>query len=466
MGMETPTFNLKAVVRETRLKPETLRAWERRYGIPRPTRSAGGHRIYSRRDIDTVLWLIHQQQEGLSISRAAERWHTIEDAGQDPLREPGIARGRFLGGERWAGEPHFDSREEQGEDPQVSAARNDWLAACMAYDGNGAERTLAQAFARFAVETVCLDLLCQGLRQLGEAWHTDKVTVQQVHFATALAMQRIEILVGASPQQTRPGQILMACPPEEHHVFGLALLQLLLRRRGYGIVYLGDNVPLREMENTLQKIRPNLAILASQQLSSADNLLEMSERIAQQDVPVAFGGRIFNLLEPIRSAISGHFLGTDLKQAVAGVENLLKTPPPLNRPAQRPATYEDSLSSFHANLPRISAHVWSNMPTESAGLPSLEQYDFGLAKRIIATLKFGDLSLLSIDADWLCAFLNRRRIPLRLLEHYLSCYQSAVQTIQGSSGDPIVEMLAMFLEKFRSAAQQRPNDEDDRAIAT
>ena len=266
MGMETPTFNLKAVVRETRLKPETLRAWERRYGIPRPTRSAGGHRIYSRRDIDTVLWLIHQQQEGLSISRAAERWHTIEDAGQDPLQEPGIAHGRLLGGERWAGEPHFDSREEQGEDPQVSAARNEWLAACMAYDGNGAERTLAQAFARYPVETVCLDLLCQGLSQLGEAWHADRVTVQQVHFATALAMQRIEILVGASPQQTRPGQILMACPPEEHHVFGLALLQLLLKRRGYGIVYLGDNVPLREIESTLQKVRPTLAILASQQL--------------------------------------------------------------------------------------------------------------------------------------------------------------------------------------------------------
>jgi hypothetical protein len=29
-----PTYNLKAVVRETGLKPDTLRAWERRYGFP------------------------------------------------------------------------------------------------------------------------------------------------------------------------------------------------------------------------------------------------------------------------------------------------------------------------------------------------------------------------------------------------------------------------------------------------
>ena len=52
------TYNLKAVVQETNLKPDTLRAWERRYGLPNPERTAGGHRLYSQRDIDTLKWLI------------------------------------------------------------------------------------------------------------------------------------------------------------------------------------------------------------------------------------------------------------------------------------------------------------------------------------------------------------------------------------------------------------------------
>lgn len=72
MSAETPSFNLKAVVRETGIKAETLRAWERRYGILRPARSSGGHRLYSRRDIDTLRWLKQRRLEGLSISRAAE----------------------------------------------------------------------------------------------------------------------------------------------------------------------------------------------------------------------------------------------------------------------------------------------------------------------------------------------------------------------------------------------------------
>ena len=44
---DTPLYNLKAVIHETGLSPETLRAWERRYGLLKPQRSPGGHRLYS-----------------------------------------------------------------------------------------------------------------------------------------------------------------------------------------------------------------------------------------------------------------------------------------------------------------------------------------------------------------------------------------------------------------------------------
>ena len=52
---ETPTYNLKAVVQETGLKPDTLRAWERRYGLPEPQRTESRHRLYSQKIVDYVL---------------------------------------------------------------------------------------------------------------------------------------------------------------------------------------------------------------------------------------------------------------------------------------------------------------------------------------------------------------------------------------------------------------------------
>src|SRR5215213_9573916 len=85
MVSTTPAFNLKVVLNETGLAADTLRAWERRYGLPLPQRTAGGHRLYSQYDIETIKWLIARQAEGLSISRAVDLWNEQLASGTDPL---------------------------------------------------------------------------------------------------------------------------------------------------------------------------------------------------------------------------------------------------------------------------------------------------------------------------------------------------------------------------------------------
>ena len=84
---DKPAYNLKVVLKVTGIKADVLRAWERRYGLPMPQRSPGGHRQYSQRDIATIKWLIARQNEGLSISNAVEQWKEIESNGKDPLGE-------------------------------------------------------------------------------------------------------------------------------------------------------------------------------------------------------------------------------------------------------------------------------------------------------------------------------------------------------------------------------------------
>ena len=81
----TPTYNLKVIVSETGIKPDTLRAWERRYGLPAPERTKGKHRLYSQYDLEIIKWLIARQDEGMSISRAVKLWRQLEEEGQDPL---------------------------------------------------------------------------------------------------------------------------------------------------------------------------------------------------------------------------------------------------------------------------------------------------------------------------------------------------------------------------------------------
>src|SRR5918993_3655703 len=85
MARTTPAYNLKVVLKETGIAADTLRAWERRYGLPMPQRSAGGHRLYSQRDIETIKWLMKRQEEGLSISRAVDMYNDLLASGSDPL---------------------------------------------------------------------------------------------------------------------------------------------------------------------------------------------------------------------------------------------------------------------------------------------------------------------------------------------------------------------------------------------
>ena len=49
-----PVYNIKAVSRLLGLLPVTLRAWERRYGLPNPIRGDQGYRLYSEHDLCTL----------------------------------------------------------------------------------------------------------------------------------------------------------------------------------------------------------------------------------------------------------------------------------------------------------------------------------------------------------------------------------------------------------------------------
>jgi len=100
-------------------------------------------------DGDQLKWRIARQREGLTISRAAEPWNSLEATGQDPLRTSTALAA-----------PSTDSHTPL----QLQHA---WIEARLAFDESRAEAVLALSFALFAPERVCLDVIQQGLASLG-----------------------------------------------------------------------------------------------------------------------------------------------------------------------------------------------------------------------------------------------------------------------------------------------------------
>jgi DNA-binding transcriptional MerR regulator len=61
------------VARRTGVTVPTLRAWERRYELLRPVRTAGGHRRYSDQDVRRVLAVLDLTGQGWAVGAAARR---------------------------------------------------------------------------------------------------------------------------------------------------------------------------------------------------------------------------------------------------------------------------------------------------------------------------------------------------------------------------------------------------------
>ena len=416
-------YNLKAVVTATGLTPDTLRAWERRYGVPLPQRTPGGHRLYSQRDIDMLRWLVSRQHEGMSISRAVDLWRQLSTEGRDALEAPLPTSAPPLG----AG--------------PVIALRRDWEAACLAFDEQAAESVLSRAFALHSPEAVCLEVLQAGLAEIGKRWYEGEVTVQQEHFASELALRRLERLIAAAPVSLRPGRILIACAPDELHTFGSLLFALMLRWRGWSTLFLGANVPLERVDLTVSGTKPNLVVLSAQRLHTAASLLETARLVADIGFTVAFGGRVFNQDPTLRSKVPGFFLGEELLPAVAAAERLAESMPPSPRGQPIPGRYAEALQHFRERRPLIEVELGRALGGNHLSLAERAVANGNLAEGIEAGLAFGTLDSLGPDLEWLGGLLVHRHVSESVLREYLSAYGRAAEATLDERGGPVVEWL-------------------------
>jgi DNA-binding transcriptional MerR regulator len=433
-----PAFNLKVVLKETGIAADTLRAWERRYGLPMPQRTEGGHRLYSQRDIEIIKWLLKQQESGLSISRAVDRFNELLAAGTDPL-----AGARVTGG--------FALQPLSSESSSLAGLRDEWLNACLDYNEARAEQIFNHAFALHPVETVITQIIQRGLHEIGERWYIGKATVQQEHFSSGLATRRLEALIAASPPPTRKETILLACPPNEWHTLSLIMLHLFLRRRGFNAVYLGANVPISRFEETARILQAGLVVLVSHTLTGAASLQKTAAALTSKKMIVGYGGRIFSLQPEIARYMSGYHLGHDVSTAVDEIENILGGA--VKKTRRSPASHEYSaahefFTSKRADIEQTIRTV-AKMPKEQD--EELQASVHFLGDNITAALQLGDMKYVSEEMNWIKLLLQAHRRPVGELITFMDTYAKAVNKHMNGSGKPILVWLKDEVQRLKAS---------------
>ncbi len=271
-----PVYNIKAVANLVGLLPVTLRAWERRYGLPLPHRGEQGYRLYSEYDLRLLNWIKIQLNSGLSISRAVEYLNELRSGGKDPILEQPLNQSQ----------------------PSVSAQHlsASFQGALEQFNDQSAADILRQAFAVHSVDTVLMDIIQPTLVQLGEAWHRGDLPITTEHFATQFCIQHLNSLLSSSAHPSHPGVIVAACAPGETHEIGLLSLVVMLRWRGWDVKYLGPNLKLDRIGEALTPLRPKILLFTATLPENAKNLhaLEMLlEHFPHPRPLVIVGGQAF-----------------------------------------------------------------------------------------------------------------------------------------------------------------------------
>jgi DNA-binding transcriptional MerR regulator len=257
---ESAHLRIGALSRRVGVSPELLRAWEQRYGLLQPVRSAGGFRLYSTADEDRVRLMRRHLAAGVSAAQAARL--ALTEAAPD-------------GG-------------EEAQPGELARLSTELVAALDRLDEPGAHAALDRLLAMFTLQTVLRDVVLPYLHELGERWEHGEASVAQEHFASNILRGRLLGLARGWGEGAGPRAVL-ACAPGELHDLPLIIFGLALAGRGWTITYLGPDTPIATIQVTLADPKPRLVVISAMtrpRLRGAQS--QLTELVRQ--VPVALAG--------------------------------------------------------------------------------------------------------------------------------------------------------------------------------
>jgi len=307
-----PLYNIGVVARMTGLSMATLRAWERRYEFPSSERTAGGHRLYSERDVLALRWVKSRIDDGMQTAQAIHALQHQEKTGQ--LIYTDIT--------------NIDAQYGKSIIPAHLHVYNEKLyEKLIQKDIQQAEIILNEALASTSPEEIILEMLGPTMAKIGDAWEQGKISISTEHLATNFLRQRLLMWMLSGPPSRSSKPVLLACGPNEWHEGSLLILGSLLRRRRWPVAYLGQSVPLDDLYEIIKDINPSLVILVAMTESSANELSNwanvMPEVVNSGRPIISYGGRIFSLHPEWRLRMPGLYLGNSFREGLETIERLL-----------------------------------------------------------------------------------------------------------------------------------------------
>jgi MerR family transcriptional regulator, light-induced transcriptional regulator len=262
-------YTIKQAAARAGLTVPVLRAWERRYGIVTPARTANGYRQYDDIAIARVRAMRRLVDSGMSPSAAAAS----------------IASGAI---------PHVESARDGSLQRGALDFSSRFVTAAAGFDLVAIEEVLDEMFAAGTFERIADEHLLPALKALGDAWADGRLDIASEHAASHAVLRRLSAAYQAAGRPSDElGAILVGLPPGARHELGGLAFAVAARRAGLPVLYLGPDLPVHDWVSVAARTHARAAVIGVVTMADREPAEQVAMALleAHPDLMVAYGGR-------------------------------------------------------------------------------------------------------------------------------------------------------------------------------
>nr|WP_304216700.1 MerR family transcriptional regulator [Fredinandcohnia onubensis] len=270
---EHGTFTIQQVADMTGLSKQVIRKWEERYKVIQPERLENGYRIYTQRDIKTLLKIKSLSEQGHSIKQASL---LVKEVAEEPevLTEN-------------ANTPNYEQWNEYLFQ-LVQKGRH-----CDEIELNF---ILKQAYHHVGLERFLTEIVVPFLKEVGRKWEMREWDEYQESVSSLVVRDfLVQIRRNYQYRENAPF-VLGACLPNEQHEVPLHLVLLRFMVKGWKTQLIGASPAPGAIESLVRKLKPNVVILSATTTIPFETDAQMLRKLdqfamTQKDIQFYLGGQ-------------------------------------------------------------------------------------------------------------------------------------------------------------------------------
>ena len=231
------TYSIKELEKFTGIKAHTIRIWEQRYNLVQPHRTDSNIRYYDEDQLKKLLNVSLLLSHGHKISRVC-----------------GLEEEDFKAAVRGI----YAEQQLHSGDYAIETKINSLILAMLDLDEARFEKIFSTSLIKRGFEQTILKVIYPFLQRVGLMWRTGEVSCAQEHFITSLIRQKVVVAIDSIPMASSDAEkFLLFLPESEFNEMVILLSTYIIKDKGKQCIYLGQDIPLNDVENVARITSPH-----------------------------------------------------------------------------------------------------------------------------------------------------------------------------------------------------------------